>query len=150
MLIAVQDAATPQRHFDDSLAELARLAATAGAEPVGQVVQKLRSPHPTTYLQRGKLDELRQHCIDAHAALVIADDELSPTQLRALEEATGRRVVDRTSVILDVFAQHAHTRDGSLQVELAQLRYTLPRLVSTEKALSRLGAGIGTRGPGEA
>lgn len=149
MLIAVQDTATPQRQSEDSLAELARLATTAGAEPVGQLVQKLRAPHPTTYFQRGKLDELRQCCSDANASLVIADDELSPTQQRALEEATGCRVVDRTSVILDVFAQHAHTRDGSLQVELAQLRYTLPRLVSTEKAFSRLGAGIGTRGPGE-
>lgn len=134
---------------DDALDELAQLLITAGGLPVGRIAQRLRSPHPLTYLQSGKLTELCTRCQELDASLIVADDELTPNQQRSLEAATGLQVLDRTAIILDIFAQHARSRDGSLQVELAQLRYTLPRLVSTEKALSRLGAGIGTRGPGE-
>ncbi|HWE63457.1 MAG TPA: GTPase HflX, partial [Chloroflexota bacterium] len=133
----------------DALAELGQLVETAGALPVDSLIQRLHAPHPHSYFQSGKLQELRERCQSRRAGLVVADDELTPIQQHALEAATGRRVLDRTAVILDIFAQHAHSRDGSLQVELAQLRYTLPRLASAEKALSRLGAGIGTRGPGE-
>jgi GTP-binding protein HflX len=150
LLIAVDVAARDADwSVQDSLDELARLATTAGAEVVGTATQRLRAPHPTTYLGKGRLDEVRTQAAALDADLVIADDELSPAQQRHLEEGLGLTVLDRTAVILDIFAQHAHTREGALQVELAQLRYRLPRLTGRGAALSRLGGGIGTRGPGE-
>lgn len=134
---------------DESLDELAQLAATAGAEVVGTVTQRLREPVTATYLGKGKLDEVRTCAATHDADLVIADDELSPSQQRTLEDALGVETLDRTAIILDVFAQHARTREGALQVELAQLAYRLPRLSGHDAGLSRLGGGIGTRGPGE-
>jgi len=135
--------------IEDSLDELAQLAETAGAVVVGRTWQRLRDAHPLTYVGKGKLAELTALCQEASADLLIADDELSATQQRSLEEATGLRVADRTTVILDIFAQHAQSREGKLQVELAQARYRLPRLAGEHEALSRLGGGIGLRGPGE-
>jgi GTP-binding protein HflX len=136
--------------LDDSLSELRRLAETAGIEVVGEVTQRLHDPQPVSYLGRGKIKELRE---EEKSSLrfdtVIADDELTPTQQRFLEEALDVQVLDRTAVILHIFAQHARTREGRLQVELAQYRYRLPRLTGRGAELSRLGAGINTRGPGE-
>jgi GTPase len=133
----------------ESLAELARLAATAGIEVVGDVTQRRRDPQPTTYLGKGKVQELRQEKGRVGFDTIIADDELSPAQQRYLESALDVQVLDRTAVILHIFAQHARTREGRLQVELAQYRYRLPRLTGRGVELSRLGAGINTRGPGE-
>jgi len=135
--------------IEDSLAELAQLATTAGATVVGEVTQRLREPVAATYLGKGKVQEVHDRVAALDVTLVIADDELQPSQQRHLEEALGVRVLDRTALILDIFAQHARTREGALQVELAQLRYLLPRLTGRGTALSRLGGGIGTRGPGE-
>jgi GTP-binding protein HflX len=150
VLVAVEGTgASAKMQLHDSLAELHPLVDTAGATPVATLTQRLGAPHPHSYLQSGKLQELRHLCQDRQIAVVIADDELTPGQQRALEQATDLPVLDRTAVILDIFARHAQSRDGSLQVELAQLRYTLPRLTSTERTLSRLAGGIGTRGPGE-
>lgn len=134
---------------DDSLDELAQLASTAGATVVGAMAQRMRAAHPSTYLGKGKLEEVRGQVATLDANLVIADDELQPAQQRQLESTLGVRVLDRTAVILDIFAQHARTREGAVQVELAQLRYRLPRLSGRGVDLSRLGGGIGTRGPGE-
>lgn len=133
----------------DSLAELAQLATTAGAEVVGTLSQRLREPVAATYLGKGKLVEVRDRLTALDADTVIADDELTPAQQRHLESVLDVRVLDRTAVILDIFAQHARTREGALQVELAQLDYLLPRLSGHGAGLSRLGGGIGTRGPGE-
>ncbi len=133
----------------DTLDELALLADTAGAEVAARVVQKRGRPNPTTFIGRGKLEELKSACADAGADLVIFDDELSPAQLRNVEGATGVRVVDRTELVLDIFAQRAKTREAMVQVERAQLEYLLPRLTRMWGHLSRLGGGIGTRGPGE-
>jgi GTP-binding protein HflX len=133
----------------DSLAELAQLAATAGAEVLGAMYQRLREPVSATYLGKGKLVEVRDRLAALDADTVIADDELSPAQQRHLEEALDARVLDRTALILDIFARHARTHEGALQVELAQLEYRLPRLAGRGEGYSRLGAGIGTRGPGE-
>lgn len=134
---------------DESLDELANLAHSAGAEVVGQIVQSRDRPDPRTYLGEGKVEELRMLC-DAHEAeLVIFDDELSPAQGRNLEARLEVGVIDRTQLILDIFAQRARTKEGKLQVELAQLQYILPRLAGIGATLSRLGGGIGTRGPGE-
>ncbi len=144
----------------DSLAELAALASTAGAEVVGQLTQRLPSPTANLYLGKGRASELATICRDREVDLVIADDEMTPSQQRNLEELTNARVIDRTALILDIFAQHARTREGQLQVELAQLEYRLPRLAGHGKALSRVGGGsrgatggaggaIGVRGPGE-
>jgi GTP-binding protein HflX len=133
----------------ESLDELAGLASAAGARVVLRMLQDRPRPDPSTFLGRGKLEHLRAACEETGADLVIFDNELSPAQLRNLEEALGRKVVDRTQLILDIFAGRARTREGKLQVELAQLKYLLPRLVGHGAALSRLGAGIGTRGPGE-
>jgi GTP-binding protein HflX len=129
--------------------ELAALAHTAGAEVVGRVVQKRTEPDPSTFLGRGKLDELHGMVHGLDAGLVVFDDELTPGQLRNVEERLGVKVVDRTALILDIFAQHARSREGKAQVELAQLNYLLPRLRGWGEAMSRLGGGIGTRGPGE-
>lgn len=133
----------------ESLQELARLAQTAGIDVVGEVVQHLHEPQPTTYLGKGKLRELREEKNALNFDTVIADDELSPAQQRYLESVLDAQVLDRTAVILHIFAQHARTREGRLQVEMAQYRYRLPRLTGRGVELSRLGAGINTRGPGE-
>jgi GTPase len=141
----------PSRQFDPehSLDELAGLAAAAGANVVLRVLQDRSKPDPATFLGSGKVDALAASCAELGADLVIFDNELTPAQLRNLEKALDRKVLDRTQVILDIFARRARTREGKLQVELAQLKYLLPRLVGASAALSRLGGGIGTRGPGE-
>lgn len=133
----------------ESLDELEQLALTAGAEVVGQVVQPLDAPHTAYYLGAGKAGELKYRIYLENIDLVIFDDELSPAQQRNLEELLLVKIVDRSRLILDIFAQHARTREGKLQVELAQLKYMLPRLTGMGAQLSRLGGGIGTRGPGE-
>jgi GTPase len=140
----------------EELAELRELARTAGVEPVAELVQQRSKADSRTYVGKGKLDELRQAYADARAEVLLVDDELEPTQQRALENALDARVVDRTQLILDIFAQHATSAEGKLQVELAQLEYNLPRMRGMWKHLERLGggtgalgAGVGTRGPGE-
>ena len=132
-----------------SLDELEELAATAGAVTVGRVIQNRERIHPGTYLGKGKIDEVRDLVWELHATGVICDDELSPAQLRNLEDSLDTKVMDRTMVILDIFASRASTREGKIQVELAQLKYRAVRLVGMRNSLSRLGGGIGTRGPGE-
>ncbi len=137
----------PGMHEDD-LEELAALADSAGAEPVARLVQS-RAPDPGTYVGRGKVEELHRLVHANNASAVMLDHELTPGQLRSLEERLGVKVVDRTALILDIFALHARSREGKAQVELAQLNYLLPRLRGWGEAMSRLGGGIGTRGPGE-
>jgi GTP-binding protein HflX len=139
------------RHFDPehSLDELAGLAAAAGASVVLRVLQERAKPDPATFLGSGKVTMLAAACDETSADVVIFDNELSPAQLRNLEKSLDRKVLDRTQLILDIFARRARTREGKLQVELAQLKYLMPRLVGAGAALSRLGGGIGTRGPGE-
>lgn len=132
-----------------SLDELALLVDTAGADAVDRVVQQRGAPDPATYIGRGKLAELRERCEEVDADTVVFDDELTPAQQRNLERELGRTALDRTAVILDIFAQNAHSQEGKAQVELAQLRYRLPRLRGKGRALSQQAAGIGTRGPGE-
>jgi GTP-binding protein HflX len=138
------------RQFDPehSLEELAGLAAAAGAHVVLRVLQERAKPDAATFLGSGKVAQLAAAADELNATLVIFNNELSPAQLRNLERALDRKVIDRTQLILDIFARRARTREGKLQVELAQLRYLMPRLVGSS-ALSRLGGGIGTRGPGE-
>jgi GTP-binding protein HflX len=131
------------------LEELGELASTAGVKVVGQLLQPKRYGSPVSYLGKGKLEVLNQQLQNTHANVLICDDELTPAQLRNLEQYTGIKVLDRTGLILDIFAQRAKSREGKLQVELAQLQYLLPRLTGQGQALSRLGGGIGTRGPGE-
>lgn len=133
----------------DSLQELAQLSETAGAEVLGAVAQKKDRPDPAYFIGKGKLDELRLLRQEQGANLIIFDDELSPAQQRNLEQALGTKIIDRTALILDIFAQRARSHEGKLQVELAQLKYSLPRLSGQGLVLSRLGGGIGTRGPGE-
>ena len=133
----------------DELGELAELARTAGVEPVGEVVQYRVHPDPRSFVGKGKLEELKQAFADADAEALLVDDELSPTQQRTLEDELKTRVVDRTQLILDIFAQHARSSEGKLQVELAQLEYNLPRMRGLWQHLERLGGGVGTRGPGE-
>jgi GTP-binding protein HflX len=133
----------------ESLAELAELARSAGAVIAGSVLQMRDAPDPATVLGRGKLDEVRAQAEGLNAPLVIFDGNLTPVQQRNLERELDRRVIDRTQLILDIFARHARSREGQLQVELAQLNYMLPRLAGRGGELSRLGGGIGTRGPGE-
>lgn len=133
----------------DSLDELEELANTAGAVAVGRLIQNREAPHPGTYLGKGKIGELSDMIGLTKATGVICDDELSPAQMANLEDALGAKVMDRTLLILDIFAQRASTREGKIQVELAQLRYRATRLVGLGRSLSRLGGGIGTRGPGE-
>jgi GTP-binding protein HflX len=132
-----------------SLEELAGLADAAGAEVVLRVLQERPKPDPSTFLGSGKVATLAASAAEMRVDLVIFDNELTPAQLRQIEEEVGRKIVDRTQLILDIFARRARTREGKLQVELAQLKYLLPRLVGAGAALSRLGGGIGTRGPGE-
>jgi GTPase len=133
----------------EELGELRELLRTAGVTPVGEVVQRRPHPDPRTYVGKGKLEELKRLVADAEAESLIVDDELDPGQQRRLEDALSARVVDRTQLILDIFAQHARSAEGKLQVELAQLEYNLPRMRGLWKHLERLGGGIGTRGPGE-
>ena len=131
------------------LAEMFELLRTALVDPVATLVQHRRAPDPSTYLGTGKLDELRELIEREQVEVVVCDEELTPRQQRRLEDALQARVVDRTAVILDIFAQHAHTAEGKLQVELAQLGYNLQRMRGMWKHLERLGGGVGTRGPGE-
>lgn len=132
-----------------SVRELERLADTAGADTVAVMIQKRPVPSPSTYIGQGKVEEIKAFLETNEADTIIADDELSGIQIRNLEDATDLKVIDRTSLILDIFAQRARSAQGKLQVELAQLWYKLPRLVGEGKEMSRLGGGIGTRGPGE-
>jgi GTP-binding protein HflX len=132
-----------------SLDELGGLAEAAGAVVVLRMLQERPKPDPSTFLGAGKITALAAACAETGADLVIFDNELTPAQLRQIEEQVERKIVDRTQLILDIFARRARTREGKLQVELAQLKYLLPRLVGAGLALSRLGGGIGTRGPGE-
>ena len=138
----------PDREADE-LAELRELARTAGVATIDEVVQHRPRPDPRSYVGKGKLDELKQAFGDAGADVLIVDDELGPSQQRLLEDALQARVVDRTQLILDIFAQHAVSAEGKLQVELAQLQYNLPRMRGMWQHLERLGGGVGTRGPGE-
>src|SRR5271165_769490 len=133
----------------DDLAELSELLRTAGVAVVGEMVQRREQPHPNTYLGPGKVEEAKAAARACEANLIACDDELSARQERNLEEAIGLPVVDRTTVILDIFAAHANSAEGKLQVELAQLEYNLARMRGLWSHLERLGGGIGTRGPGE-
>jgi GTPase len=133
----------------ESLAELARLAETAGVVVAGQTVQALRRVHPATFVGLGKVEQVRTLADDARADVVVFDDPLSPAQQRNLERACKRKIIDRSALILDIFAQRARSLEGKMQVELAQLQYLLPRLTRQWTHLSRLGGGVGTRGPGE-
>jgi GTPase len=133
----------------EDLAELEELLRTAGVATAGRIVQHREQPHPNTYVGAGKLEELKAAIAEHDANLVACDDELSPRQGRNLEDALGVPVIDRTAIILDIFAGHAHTAEGKLQVELAQLEYNLARMRGLWTHLERLGGGVGTRGPGE-
>ncbi|WP_334292128.1 GTPase HflX [Alkalithermobacter thermoalcaliphilus] len=135
--------------IDSSMDELEELAKAAGAEVVGRVVQSRQAKDPAYYIGKGKAEEIKEHCDALDVDLVIFNDELSGAQMKNLEDIIDRQIVDRTALILDIFAQRALSKEGKLQVELAQLKYRLPRLYGMGKALSRTGAGIGTRGPGE-
>lgn len=147
ILVSVEE--NPQDDTEECLKELAELVKTAGAVVVGSMIQKRERIHPGTYIGKGKIEELRSLIAQVDATSVVCDDELSPAQLKNLEEALEIKVIDRTVMILDIFAKHATTREGNIQVELAQLRYRATRLVGLRSSLSRLGGGIGTRGPGE-
>ncbi|MFC5463677.1 GTPase HflX [Lederbergia graminis] len=136
-------------HFQYSISELKSLVSTAQGEVISVLTQKQEKLHPATYIGKGKLEELRVLSEELEPDLIIINDELTPSQLRNLQEVLPGRVLDRTQLILDIFAQRAKSKEGKLQVELAQLQYLLPRLAGQGIALSRLGAGIGTRGPGE-
>lgn len=138
-----------QDEGEASLEELEQLVKTAGAEAVGSMIQNRESAHPATYLGKGKIEEVKWKLWETEATGVVCDDELSPAQLRNLEEALDTKVLDRTMVILDIFAARANTKEGKIQVELAQLKFRAVRLVGMRNSLSRLGGGIGTRGPGE-
>ena len=132
-----------------SLEELEELVETAGAVTVDKIIQNRERIHPGTYLGKGKIEEVKERVWELNATGIVCDDELSPAQLRNLEDALDTKVMDRTMVILDIFASRATTREGKIQVELAQLKYRAARLVGLRNSLSRLGGGIGTRGPGE-
>ncbi|HEY9898653.1 MAG TPA: GTPase HflX [Pantanalinema sp.] len=149
LLVGLQTPDQDPGAAEASLDELDQLALTAGAEVLGRVLQKRDRPDPATLVGSGKAEALALMCQEQGATTLLVNDELSPSQQANLERIVGVKVVDRTALILDIFAQRAHTRDGKLQVELAQLSYRLPRLTGTGEALSRLGGGIGTRGPGE-
>ena len=139
----------PGTDSEDALAEMQELLRTATVDAVATLTQQRRRPDPRTYLGPGKVDELRDLVKEVEAEVVACDDELAPRQQRALEDALQMRIVDRTTVILDIFAQHAHTAEGKLQVELAQLEYSMQRMRGMWQHLERLGGGVGTRGPGE-
>jgi GTP-binding protein HflX len=138
-----------RKSLDEHLRELERLADTAGAVVVGEVTQQLDRPHPGTYLGKGKLDELKEMVQQRNASLIIFDDELSPSQGNNVEQMLGTRVVDRAELILDIFATRARSSEAKMQVELAQLEYTLPRLTRMWTHLEKFRGGIGVRGPGE-
>ena len=148
-VILVGVSTSDQDDTQKSLDELEELAATAGAITVGRVVQNLDQIHPTTYVGKGKLEEIKDLLWETEATGIICDDELSPIQLGNMEDALDTKVMDRTLIILDIFAGRASTNEGKIQVELAQLKYRQSRLTGLGKSLSRLGGGIGTRGPGE-
>ena len=138
-----------EKEVRESLDELGELVKTAGAEPVAVLVQNREKIHPGTYIGKGKIEELRNAISLSQATGIVCDDELSPAQLKNLEQELETKVMDRTLIILDIFAGRAMTREGKIQVELAQLKYRASRLVGLRSSLSRLGGGIGTRGPGE-
>ncbi|MDU7338451.1 MAG: GTPase HflX [Clostridium sp.] len=146
LLVAVD---TGDYDVQASMAELYELTRSAGADPIGSMVQKRPSPDKATCVGSGMADDIAEHCKQYEMDLLIFDCELSPTQIRNLEALTNVRVIDRTMLILDIFAARAKSKEGKLQVELAQLRYLLPRLSGKGISMSRLGGGIGTRGPGE-
>src|SRR5687767_4443307 len=148
-LVSVVTGSARRAAAEVSLAELAGLADAAGATVVLTTVQERPRPDPATFIGRGKVQSLAAACAEADVDVVICDNELSPAQLRHLEDELKCKVLDRTQLILDIFARRARTREGKWQVELAQLKYLLPRLAGSSTALSRLGGGIGTRGPGE-
>ncbi len=139
----------PEFDADESLAELRTLAESAGAKVVGEILQRRDRPDPATLIGGGKLEEIAGAAASADADVLLFDHDLSPSQQRNIERIIQRRVIDRTQLILDIFAKHARTREGQLQVELAQLQYMLPRLAGRGVEMSQLGGGIGTRGPGE-
>jgi GTP-binding protein HflX len=139
----------PRRTAEDSMAELALLAQTAGAQVVTMIRQRRSSVHPGTFLSRGKLEELAALSADDQADLFIFDEDLHPNQVKNLQDKIQKKILDRSELILDIFAARARTREAKIQVELAQLEYLLPRLTKMWSHLSRLGGGIGTRGPGE-
>lgn len=139
----------PEFDADESLAELRTLAGSAGAKVVGEILQRRDRPDPATLIGKGKLEEIAGAAASANADLLLFDHDLSASQQRNIEKIVKRRVIDRTQLILDIFARHARTREGQLQVELAQLQYMLPRLAGRGVEMSQLGGGIGTRGPGE-
>jgi GTP-binding protein HflX len=145
----VQLPASPGLDAQESLAEFRELVSSAGAEIAAELIQRRPRPDPATLIGAGKVEEISAIAASTQADLVLVDHDLSPTQLRNLHAALPCRVLDRTQLILDIFARHARTREGQLQVELAQLEYMLPRLTGRGKAMSQLGGGIGTRGPGE-
>ena len=148
-LVGLVTGALRRTDAEQSLDELAGLADAAGARVVVRALQERPTPDPATFIGRGKAQALALACTEARVDLVIVDNELTLVQLRELQDLVACKVVDRTQLILDIFARRARTREGKLQVELAQLKYLLPRLVGASRALSRLGGGIGTRGPGE-
>jgi len=143
------DRGDPDASVRVRMSELASLSGTAGVVPLAELVQRRRRPDPATFIGKGKVDQLRAAVAELKADAVIFSDELTPAQARNLEERLGVKVIDRTQLIMDIFAQRAATKEARLQVELAQLRYLLPRLRGWGEALTRLGGGIGTRGPGE-
>ena len=150
LLVAVVTGSRERPRVEAAVEELALLADSAGARVVGAILQERKRRDPATVIGRGKVIEVAALAAAREADVVIFDDELSPAQQRNLEEELGVKTLDRTQLILDIFAKRARTREGRLQVELAQLDYMLPRLTGKGVLLSRLGGGIGTRGPGEA
>lgn len=149
ILVGCQTQSLDDSRFEYSMEELASLTETAKGEVLMTVSQKRERIHPALYIGKGKVEELKALVDEVEADLVIFNDELSPSQKRNLASELNARIIDRTQLILDIFAQRARSKEGKLQVELAQLQYLLPRLAGQGTALSRLGAGIGTRGPGE-
>lgn len=147
LLVSVDTA--PRQVQELSLEELADLAETAGLDAAGTMIQRVRKLNPKFIMGKGKLAELEVKALQADAGVIVFDQDLSPAQIRNLAEVTERKIIDRTQLILDIFAQHATSRSGKLQVEMAQLKYALPRLVGKNRAMSRLVGGIGGRGPGE-
>ncbi|MDD3412811.1 MAG: GTPase HflX [Lachnospiraceae bacterium] len=148
-VILVGVCTSEEENTQESLSELEELAKTAGAETLGMIIQNREQIHPGTYLGTGKLMELLNLIEETQATGIICDDELSPAQIRNMEQYLNTKIMDRTLIILDIFAERASTAEGKIQVELAQLKYRLARLVGLRSSLSRLGGGIGTRGPGE-
>jgi GTP-binding protein HflX len=149
MTNSVKSTGSPGLDVEESLAEFRELVSSAGAQIAAELIQRRPRPDPATLIGAGKVEEIAAIAASTQADLVLFDHDLSPTQLRNLDAALPCRVLDRTQLILDIFARHARTREGQLQVELAQLEYMLPRLTGRGKAMSQLGGGIGTRGPGE-